>query len=56
VVLVQENYYIDGLVIKGHCCYPEISREVTMEQKNKGIEQLFLEKPLLLVNYCLKAG
>jgi hypothetical protein len=25
----------------------EISREVTMEAKKQGIEQLFLEKPLL---------
>ena len=38
---------IDGLVAKGHCCYPEISREVTLEAKKQGIEQLFLEKPLL---------
>jgi predicted ATPase len=28
---------IDGLIAKGHCCYPEI-REVTAEQ-----DQLFLE-------------
>ena len=38
---------IDGLTIKGYRCYPEISREVTMEAKKQGIEQLFLEKPLL---------
>ena len=38
---------IDGLLAKGYCCYPEISREVTMEAKKQGIEQLFLENPLL---------
>jgi predicted ATPase len=36
---------IDGLIAKGHCCYPEIS-EVTAEAKKQGIDQLFLEKPL----------
>jgi hypothetical protein len=47
-VLEQENYYYRRIGRKGHCCYPEISREVTMEAKKQGIEQLFLEKPLLL--------
>ena len=45
---------IDGLVAKGHCCYPEISREVTLEAKKQGIEQLFLEKPLLLSELLLE--
>jgi predicted ATPase len=45
---------IDGLVAKGHCCYPEISREVTMEAKKQGIEQLFLEKPLLFSELLLE--
>ena len=38
---------IEGLLAKGYCCYPEISREVTLEAKKQGIEQLFLENPLL---------
>ena len=38
---------IDGLKAKGHCCNPEISGEVTAEAKKQGIDQLFLEKPLL---------
>ena len=45
---------IDGLTEKGYCCYPEISREVTMEAKKQGIEQLFLEKPLLFSELLLE--
>ena len=45
---------IDGLVAKGPCCYPEISREVTLEAKKQGIEQLFLEKPLLFSELLLE--
>lgn len=45
---------IDGLMEKGYCCYPEISREVTMEAKKQGIEQLFLEKPLLFSELLLE--
>ena len=45
---------IDGLVAKGHCCYPEISREVTLEAKKQGIAPLFLEKPLLFSELLLE--
>ena len=45
---------IDGLITKGHCCYPEISREVTAEAKKQGIDQLFLEKPLLFSELLLE--
>jgi predicted ATPase len=45
---------IDGLMSKGYCCYPEISREVTMEAKKQGIEQLFLENPLLFSELLLE--
>ncbi len=45
---------IDGLVQKGHCCYPEISRQVTAEAQEQGIEQLFLEKPLLFSQLLLE--
>ena len=37
---------IDALKARGYCCYPEISREVTMEAKKQGIDQLFLAQPL----------
>lgn len=45
---------IDGLVGKGFCCYPEISRQVTLEAKQQGIEQLFLENPLLFSELLLE--
>lgn len=44
---------IEGLEAKGYCCYPEISREVTHEAKKRGIEQLFLEDPLLFSQMLL---
>ena len=44
---------IDGLLQNGHCCYPEISREVTLEAKKQGIDQLFLENPLLFSEMLL---
>ena len=45
---------IDGLLADGYCCYPEISREVTLQAKKEGIEQLFLEKPLLFSELLLE--
>jgi predicted ATPase len=45
---------IDGLIEKGFCCYPEISREITLEAKKQGIEQLFLENPLLFSELLLE--
>lgn len=45
---------IDGLIRKGFCCYPEISRQVTLEAKKQGIEQLFLENPLLFSELLLE--
>jgi predicted ATPase len=45
---------IDRLIEKGFCCYPEISREITLEAKNQGIEQLFLENPLLFSELLLE--
>lgn len=45
---------IDRLTASGHCCYPEISRQVTLEAKKQGIAQLFLEKPLLFSELLLE--
>ena len=45
---------IEGLVQNGYCCYPEISRQVTAEAQKQGIEQLFLEKPLLFSELLLE--
>jgi len=38
---------IDHLTDLGYDCMPEISREVTLEAQKQGIEQLFLEDPIL---------
>jgi predicted ATPase len=45
---------IEGLLQKGYTCYPEISREVTLEARKQGIEQLFLEKPILFSELLLE--
>ena len=45
---------IEGLIAIGYCCYPEVSREVTLEAKKQGIEQLFLENPLLFSELLLE--
>ncbi|WP_310381871.1 ATP-binding protein [Flavobacterium sp.] len=45
---------IDALVAKGFCCYPEISRQVTLEAQKQGIEQLFLENPILFSELLLE--
>jgi predicted ATPase len=44
---------IEKLVEMGHCCYPEISREVTLKAKEQGIDQLFLTNPLLFSQMLL---
>ena len=45
---------IKGLAEKGYVCYPEISRQVTLEAKQQGIDQLFLTQPLLFSELLLK--
>ena len=45
---------IDRLTELGHRCYPEVSRAVTLEAKKNGIEQLFLENPLLFSELLLE--
>lgn len=45
---------IEALKEKGHTCYPEISREVIKEAQEHGIEQLFLENPLLFSELLLE--
>ena len=39
----------------GYDCLPEISREITLQAQEEGIDQLFLEKPLLF-SELLMAG
>ncbi|OAD44939.1 AAA family ATPase [Polaribacter atrinae] len=45
---------INELVKRGCFCMPEISREVTLEAKKKGIDQLFLTEPLLFSKLLLQ--
>jgi predicted ATPase len=45
---------INSLIAKGFCCYPEISREITLEAQKQGTEQLFLENPLLFSELLLE--
>ena len=45
---------IEELIRRNFICMPEISREVTLNARNKGIEQLFLTKPLLFSELLLE--
>lgn len=45
---------INALIQKGYVCYPEISREIIQKAQEEGIEQLFLEKPLLFSELLLE--
>lgn len=45
---------INKLIEKGYYCYPEISREIISNAKKQGIDQLFLENPLLFSEMLLE--
>lgn len=45
---------IEALRKQGFTCYPEISRQVILEAQKQGVEQLFLEKPLLFSELLLQ--
>ena len=45
---------LNELISRGFHCKPEISREVTLEAQEKGIDQLFLTDPLLFSNLLLE--
>lgn len=45
---------INALIEKGFTCFPEISREITQKAKEQGIEQLFLENPILFSQMILE--
>ena len=45
---------INELKRRGHICFEEISRQVTLEARKKGIEQLFLTEPLLFSELLLQ--
>ncbi|WP_299224405.1 ATP-binding protein [uncultured Psychroserpens sp.] len=46
---------INELTKRGYTCFEEISRQVTLDARKDGIEQLFLTKPLLFSELLLKA-
>jgi predicted ATPase len=46
---------IEALKTRGYTCYPEVSREVIKKAQEQGIEQLFLEKPLLFSELILES-
>jgi len=45
---------INELKHRSHACFDEISRQVTLEARQNGIEQLFLTEPLLFSELLLK--
>lgn len=45
---------LEALSDRGYWCFPEISREVTLEARQLGIEHLFLKEPLRFSEMLLK--
>ena len=45
---------IEALMKRNFTCMPEVSRQVTLNAREKGIEQLFLTKPLLFSELLLE--
>lgn len=45
---------IDELKQRGHLCFEEISRQVTLEARKSGVDQLFLTQPLLFSQMLLE--
>lgn len=45
---------VNALIQKGHICLEEISRQVILDAKKEGIDQLFLTNPLLFSELLLK--
>jgi len=46
---------ISNLESKGHYCFNEVSRQITLEAQKQGIDQLFLDDPLLFSEKLLEA-
>jgi len=45
---------INELRLRSHDCFDEVSRQVTLEARQNGIDQLFLTDPILFSNLLLK--
>ena len=46
---------INELTKRGFTCFEEVSRQITLDARKDGIEQLFLTKPLLFSELLLKS-
>nr|WP_321222436.1 ATP-binding protein [uncultured Psychroserpens sp.] len=46
---------INELISRDFTCFEEVSRQVTLDARKDGVEQLFLTKPLLFSELLLKA-
>ena len=46
---------ITELISRNFICFEEVSRQVTLEARENGVDQLFLTKPLLFSELLLKA-
>ncbi|WP_204345683.1 AAA family ATPase [Psychroserpens algicola] len=46
---------INELISRGYTCLEEVSRQVTLEARKDGVDQLFLTKPLLFSELLLEA-
>lgn len=46
---------IKSLENSGHLCFHEVSREITAQAQKEGVEQLFLENPILFSEKLLEA-
>ena len=46
---------INELIKRGYACFEEVSRQITLDARKDGIEQLFLTKPLLFSELLLKS-
>lgn len=45
---------INTIEANGYACMPEISRQITLNARNKGVEQLFLTDPILFSEKLLE--
>lgn len=45
---------INHLEAEGYICYPEISREITLNARDEGVDHLFLENPILFSERLLE--
>ncbi|WP_452220925.1 AAA family ATPase [Lacinutrix salivirga] len=46
---------IEELTKRGYTCFEEVSRQITLEARQEGIEQLFLENPMAFSDKLLEA-